>query len=136
MRLTIFLCQEYNLTNVITKPPCFKADPPKFIDIMLLSDDKVCKSSMVSPCPLSDFHHFIICVLNIDLPRTTTRKIYYRFYKNFDPTEFGNNLRQAPFLTGQVLDIDTHIWYFQKHFTTIHAPIKTRIIKTNREPHQ
>ena len=93
---------------------------------------------MVSPCPLSDFHHFITCVLDIDLPRTMTRKIHYRSYKDFDPTEFGNDLQQAPFLTGEVLNIDTHMWYFQKLLTTIldkHGPIKSRIIKTNRVPH-
>ncbi len=132
------LCQDYNLTNIISKPTCFKADPPTLIDVMLVSNKKVCKSSMVTPCPLSDFHHFITGVLDIDLPRTTTKRIHYRSYKHFDPIQFGNDLRQAPFHTGEVLDLDTHMWFFQQLFLSIldrHAPIKTKVIRTNIVPH-
>ncbi len=87
---------------------------------------------------ISDFHHFITGVLDIDLPRTTTRRILYRSYKHFDPIKFGDKLRQAPFQTGEVLDLDTHMWFLQQLFLSIldkHAPIKTRNIRTNRVPH-
>ncbi len=132
------LCQDYNLTNIIKDPTCFKGDPPSLIDVMLLSDNKKCKTGVVTPCPLSDFHHFITGVLDIDLPRTMTRRILYRSYKHFDPIKFGDDLRQAPFHTGEVLDLDTHMWFFQQLFLSIldkHAPIKTRTIRTNRVPH-
>ncbi len=75
------LCQDYNLTNIIKDPTCFKGDPPSLIDVMLVSDCKTCKTGVVIPCSLSDFHHFITGVLDIDLPRTKTRKILYRSYK-------------------------------------------------------
>ncbi len=69
---------------------------------------------------------------------TKTRKILYRSYKNFDPIKFGEDLRQAPFHTGEVLDIDSHMWYFQQLFLSIldrHAPIKSKTIRTNQVPH-
>ncbi len=132
------LCQDYSLKNIINSPTCFKSDPPTLIDVLLLSDSKVCRSGVVTPCPLSDFHHFISGVLDIDLPRTMTRKIHYRSYKNFDPVAFGEDLRQAPFHVGEVLDIDSHMAYFQDLFTSIldkHAPVKTKVIRTNQAPH-
>ena len=90
------------------------------------------------PCPLSDFHHFIHAVFKITKPRTTSRKLFYRSYKHFDPINFANDLKNAPFHVGEVLDINTHMEFFQKMFLDIldqHAPIKSKVIKTSQCPH-
>ncbi len=132
------MCNDFNLTNIIKSPTCFKGDPPSLIDVMLVSNAKSYKTATVTPCPLSDFHHFITGVLKVDLPRTTSRKVTYRSFKHFDHVAFGNDLRQAPFQVGEVLDIDDHMAFFQDLFLTVlnkHAPLKTKVIRTRQVPH-
>ena len=124
--------------NVIKKPTCFKGDTPTLLDVLLVSDNNTCKAGSVTPCPLSDFHHFIHGVFNIQMPRTTTRRIIYRSYKHFNAEDFGSDLRKAPFHVGEVLDVNTHMEYFQQLFLNIldqHAPIKTKVVKTTQVPH-
>ncbi len=132
------LCNDFNLVNIVKDPTCFKGEQPTLIDVILVSDKRSSKVAPVIPCPLSDFHHFVNTVLNISLPRTTSRKVTYRSFKHFDPVAFGNDLRQAPFQVGEVLDIDDHMAFFQDLFLTIlnkHAPFKTKVIRSKQVPH-
>ncbi len=72
------------------------------------------------------------------MPRTTSRKITYRSYKHFSAEDFGADLRKAPFHVGEILDINSHMEYFQDLFLNIldqHAPIKTKVIRTSQCPH-
>lgn len=87
---------------------------------------------------LGDFHHFINGVIRVNMPRTTTRKVIYRSFKHFDPEKFGSELREAPFHVGQILDIHSHMEYFQDLFLSVldrHAPIKSKVMKTRQCPH-
>ncbi len=132
------LCTDFNLENIIKDPTCFKGKNPTLLDVILVSDKSICKNGSVTPCPLSDFHHFVHGVFKTQMPRTTTRKILYRSYKHFCPEDFGSDLRKAPFHVGEVLDIHSHMEYFQDLFLTIldqHAPIKSKTIRTTQCPH-
>ena len=87
---------------------------------------------------LATFHHFVHGVLKTQMPRTTTRKIIYRSFKHFNPEDFGSDLRKAPFHVGEVLDIHSHMEYFQDLFLNIldqHAPVKSKVIRTSQCPH-
>ena len=132
------LCCDFNLVNVIKDPTCFKGENPTLLDVILVSDKSICKSGSVTPCPLSDFHYFVHGVFKTQMPRTTTRKILYRSFKHFNPEDFGSDLRKAPFHVGEVLDIHSHMEYFQDLFLNIldqHTPIKSKVIRTSQCPH-
>ncbi len=132
------LCNDFNLVNIVKNPTCFKGEQPTLIDVILVSDKRSSKVAPVIPCPLSDFHHFVNTVLNVSLPRTMSRKVTYRSFKHFDPVAFGNDLRQAPFQVGEVLDIDNHMAFFQDMFISVlnkHAPLKTKVIRSKQVPH-
>ncbi len=70
------LCTDFNLTNIIKEPTCFKGENPSLIDVMLVSDKSSCKGGHVTPCPLSDFHKFITGVFKVCTPRTTSKRIF------------------------------------------------------------
>ncbi len=132
------LCENFNLTQVIKEPTCFKGENPTLIDVMLFSEKRSCLKTSVYPCPLSDFHHFINGVIRVNMPRTTTRKVIYRSYKHFDSQAFGSELREAPFHVGEILNVDSHMEFFQDLFLSVldrHAPLKCKTIRTRQCPH-
>ena len=132
------LCSEHNLTNIIKEPTCHKGENPTLIDLILVHNKQTIRAGKVTPCSISDFHSYVHGIFKCTMPRTTTRKIYYRSYRHFDPVDFGRDLRQAPFHVGEIFDIHSHMEFFQSIFSNIldsHAPIKTKIIKTNQCPH-
>ena len=111
---------------------------PTLLDVILVSDRNARKKGVVTPCALSDFHSFIHGVFKLQLPRTTSRRITYRSYKHFNAEDFGADLRRAPFHVGEVLDINSHMEYFQDLFLNVldqHAPIKSKIVRTSQCPH-
>ncbi len=132
------LCSDFNLTNIVKQATCSKGETPSLIDVILVSDKHSCKTGAVTPCALSDFHSFVHGVFKTNNPRTTSKRLFYRSFKHFDPVKFGQDLREAPFHVGEIFDIDSHMDYFQQMFLNIldrHAPIKTKTIRTSQCPH-
>ncbi len=132
------LCDDFNLVNVVTKPTCFKADPPTLLDVILVSGHNLVKKCEVVPCPLSDFHHFTCAVLDIQLPKIGHRQITYRSYKHFDEKKFNCDLEVAPFHAGECLDIDDHCYFVTTLYGQVlneHAPIKNKVVRSKQCPY-
>ena len=132
------LCEDHNLQNLIKEPTCFKADPPTLLDVILINEAKHAKKSVVIPCPLSDFHHFVCTVLEIKRTKVSSAKVTYRSYKNFDIGHFRYDLETAPFHVSECLDTDDQCYFITKLYTDIleeHAPKKTKTIKIKQCPY-
>jgi hypothetical protein len=129
------LCDDFNLTNVITKPTCFKTTPPTLLDVILVNKPDIVKSSEVTPCPLSDFHHFVTAVLDVKLQKVGRRQVTYRSYKYFDTDLFNRDLERAPFHVSECLEADDQCHFITKLFGQVleeHAPLKTKTITTKQ----
>ncbi len=67
------------------------------------------------------------------------QKISYRSYKNFNETDYQQDLANVPFHVSQVFDsVDDSYWFCQELMLEImneHAPLKTRVIKHNQVPY-
>ncbi len=132
------LCDDFNFVNVVTKPTCFKADPPTLLDVILVNDHKIVKKCDVFPCSLSDFHHFTCAVLDIKIPKMGKRQVTYRSYKNFNETHFNNDLTYAPFSAGECLDVDDQCYFVSELYRQVlddHAPLKTKTVRSNQCPY-
>ena len=132
------LCDDFNLINIITKPTCFKVEPPTLLDVMLVRTDERIKNSEVVPCPLSDFHHFIVATLDIRMPKRGRRQVTYRSFKHFNSDLFNKDLEKAPFHVSYCLDTDDQCHFITTLYKQIledHAPIKTKTIKTRQCPY-
>ena len=132
------LCDDLNLTNVITKPTCHKTDPPTLLDVILVSNSDKVKSSKVTPCALSDFHDFVTLVLNAKTPRKQNSKVKYRSYKHFDESHFRFDLEKAPFHVAECLDVDDQCAFITTLFNQVledHAPTKMKTIKSRQCPY-
>jgi hypothetical protein len=110
------LCDDLNLTNVVTKPTCCKADTPTLLDVILVNNEKRVKLCDVFPCSLSDFHHFIVIVLDTTLLRLGTKRVSHRSYKHFNEEHFRRDLEIVPFHAGECLDPDDQCHFFTKLF--------------------
>ncbi len=90
------LCSDYSLTNIIKEPTCHKGENPTLIDLILVHDNKTVRAGKVTTCSLSDFHSYVHGIFKFTMPRTTTRKIYYRSFRHFDPIDFGREAGSLP----------------------------------------
>ena len=54
-----FICDTYNLTNLVKNPTCSKGPNPSLIDVILVSNSKKYSKALNSECPVSDFHSII-----------------------------------------------------------------------------
>ena len=132
------LCSDHNLHNIVSQPTCYKANPPTLLDVILVSNKEQVKKSQVIPCPLSDFHHFIVAILTPRLTRTDHKRVKYRSYKHFDTEHFKHDLARAPFHVGECLDVHDQCDFVTKLYSDIlneHAPLKTKTIKKKQSPY-
>ena len=126
------LCDDFNLTNVIETPTCFKTTPPTLLDVFLVSNKKNVKHSTVTPCPLSDFHHFVTAVFDIMVPRREKRQVIYRSFKFFDKDLFNRDLQRTPFQAAECLDPDDQCYFIGQLYKQVldeHAPMKTKTVR-------
>ena len=86
-------CDVHNLVNLIKGPTCFmNASNPSSIDVMLTNRKSSFKNSMTIETGLCDHNKLIISVLTTYFKKKEPVKINYRSYKNFDETDFRNDL--------------------------------------------
>ena len=128
-------CDTYNLKNLISEPTCFKnAQNPTLIDFILTNKPKSFHSSMCIETGISDFHKFIVSILNVEFTKLHPTKIKYRTYKNFNVNTFKEEIK-----TGLESSKMTEITYdsFKKYFMSTlnkHATTKEKLVWGNNAP--
>ena len=116
-----FICDTYNLTNLVKTPTCSKGSNPSLIDVILVPNSRKYSKALNSECPLSDFHNIIGAATKRFAPVMKPRKITYRSYKNFDDDQFKFDLSVAPFHVADIFDdIEDTAWFTSKLLNDIY----------------
>ena len=126
-------CENYNLTNLITEPTCFKSvTNPSSIDVMLTNRALNFESSLTLGTGISDHHKMTVTVMKRYFKKLEPIAISYREYKSFDGTKFREEIKTRLEKT-ESINVDN----FTKIFNEViekHAPKKTKVMRGNKTP--
>ena len=123
-------CLEINgLTNIVTKPICFKGTPSK-IDLIITNKPRRFTGTISVEAGMSNFHYLVCTATKIHLPALKLITFKYRTYKNFSNEIFLKDLSLIPYHVTEIFD-DIQDTYWLWHELTMevvneHAPIKIR----------
>ena len=82
------LCETFDLRNLIKQKTCFAAEQGTLIDLILTNRPRSFQNTVATEIGLSDHHLMISTFLQAHLVRLKPKNIFYRNYKNFDPSHF------------------------------------------------
>lgn len=130
-------CEQFCLTNVITKPTRVTTRSKSLIDVILTShpDRFACYGNL--NLGLSD-HDLVYIVRKQKLPRPKSRSIEYRSLANLNTEEFISDLNDIPWDTAYTFDNVDDVWCHWlslfKQITDIHAPFKRTRLRFKQLP--
>ena len=127
-------CNNYNLTNLIKEPTCFK-NPlnPSSIDLMLTNRAGRFQDSHTIETGLSDHHKMTVTVLKVLFQNQSPTIIKYRDYKDFNVDIFRYELLDKLSIIGEDIIYELFEMIFIYLLDT-HAPMKTKYIRANNAP--
>ena len=117
-------CLNYNLSNLIKEPTCFKSmeNPTSF------------QHSMAIETGLSDCHKMTVTVMKSRYEKPKPKIISYRRYKNFSNDAFRENLiEQIDIQNFQHMTLDTLKQLFLNILEKF-APVKHKYVRANQSP--
>ena len=79
---------DYNLTNLVRCPTCFKSGNPRSIDLILTNRKSSFQNTVAIETGLSDFHAMVVTVLKGGFFRRGLQIGNYRYYSKFDTIDF------------------------------------------------
>ena len=102
----------FDFTNLVKAATCFmKHCTPSLVDVFLTNKPNFCFNILNFGCGISDWHNLIGVVVKGATARVEKKRTKYRSYKNFDETEFSENVGRIPFHAAYVFnDIDNIYW--------------------------
>ena len=122
-------CEDYNLTNLIKEPTCFKSvQNPSTIDLILTNRPRCFCNSMAIETGLSDHHKLTITALRAHFHKQSPDIIIYRDYKYFDRINFRNELTQK--LKNNTISLKCYETFENIIISVInkHAPMKKKYL--------
>ena len=128
-------CLNYNLSNLIKEPTCFKnPENPSCIDLMLTNFPKGFQNSMAIETGLSDFHKMIVTVMKSHYKKQKPKIICYRKYTNYSTDLFReellNNISKENFQNMTLNAFKTIFMVLLDKF----ARMKHKYIRANQAP--
>ena len=125
------IMSNFELTNLITQPTCFKGNPATLIDVILVSKQRrFIKETINFDLGVSDFHHLIAVITKKHVPKKTIEPVTYRSYKHFNEEDYIADIERIPFHICNVFDDDDDVqWAYHKLLLDVideHAPMKKR----------
>ena len=137
--MTEEICGIYGLSNLITKPTCFKTPRGTLLDPVIVTSKNRFHNPINVHCGYSDFHNMVGCVTKLQIPPQEPRVIKYRSYKNFSEEKFKEEVNQIPFHVREIFDdVSDQHWFSTKLYRDVldnHAPTKERTIRNNQLPY-
>ena len=122
-----------NLKSLVKQKTCFKnRDNPSCIDLIITNSPRSFQDSSVFETGLSAFHKLITTVLKQYFPKTKSKIVYYRDYRNFRNGEFRAELDNE-ILKHDITNIEYQ--YFLNIFIELlkeHAPMKIKYLRVNQ----
>ena len=126
--------ENYDLSNLVRSPTCFKSDSPRCIDLILTNRKRSFQNTVTVHTGLSDFHPMIVTVLKGGYRKKGPKIITYRNYTNFRADDFRKDLCDQ--ITSELQGKDDY-GAFDAVVTNIlnkHAPLKTKYLRANDGP--
>ena len=132
------LMEIFGLDCLITKATRKTKTSETLLDLILTSNKKKTLVSDVVDTQISD-HSLVFTILRSRAPRSRSRKICVRSFKNFNRDKFIQDLQMAPFSIVEVFDeVDDKLYAFEQLYYEIlneHAPLKQTIVRGNQVPY-
>jgi hypothetical protein len=112
-------CLAFNLTQVIKQPTRCTDLSKTLIDVILVSNMHLVKSSGVQPVSISD-HHLVSITLNLKSRRAKPVYVIRRSCKHYDASAFAHNIAEVPWsVTENFDDVDGKLNAFHLLFDPI-----------------
>ena len=129
----------FDLKNIVSEPTCYKnVNNPSLLDVIVTNSPRRLANHLNIDIGLSDFHHIVCAATKMHVPKTNSRVITYRRYKDFNEDLYVNDLCAAPLHVSQIFnDPDDQMWFHNtlvKQVTDKHAPIKQKLVKGKQAP--
>ena len=124
------LIDDHELCTLISEPTCFKSINPTCIDNFLTNKKVHFMKTLTFETGVSDHHKRIGTMLRSTFAKGKPKKMFYRYYKNFDNKRFEEELQK------QLLSV-SNFEPFQFAFKVIlnqFAPLKQKLIRNNNQP--
>ena len=133
------LLNMYGLTNVIKGPTCFKSvSNPSLLDVIITNYPRSISGHINIDVGISDCHNLICASTKITAPEKSVTKITYRSYKNFNESDFLQDIISANIVLETNCNpsecLSKHIDEIQK-VVDKHAPLKTKILNGKQAPY-
>ena len=131
-------CATVNATQLIDKPTRVTENSRSLLDVILVSDPVLVKSSGVLEITISD-HFLVYVVINLRSPKQAPTYIVTRTFRNYKADQFANDIAHIPWDTMNLIDesVDNSLDAFNDLLLAClddHAPIKTVKIRHKPNP--
>ena len=125
------MCDVFNLSQLVSKETCFmKGFTPSFVDVILTNQKNLCFNVLNIPTGISDCHNLISVTVQGHVNRPQQEYIKYRSYKNFDVTNFNEDISKINVPTSENLSskdqLNNVYENYESEFLSVldkHAPI-------------
>ena len=122
----------HSFYNHMKEKTCWKSENGSCIDLIISNKKLSLMNTGTCETGLSDYHLLIYTMLRTTFDKRPPKKIKYRNFSKFDNSLFLSDL-------GQALDYNTNDYtVFNNVFSIIldkHAPLKTKFLRGNNQPH-
>ena len=133
------ICDIFNMKNIVKKATCFtKIAKATLLNLILTCQECDFKKVCNFGTGISDVHNFIAVQLNCDLPKMFPKKKLCRSFKNFDVTNFLQDLENQNLDMSNFDNVNSAYDHFSKCFNEVaekHAPFKERKILPKQVPY-
>ena len=131
-------CATVNATQLIDKPTRVTENSRSLLDVILVSDPVLVKSSDVLEITISD-HFLVHTVINLRSPKQAPTYIVTRSFRNYKANQFANDIAHIPWDTMNLIDksVDNRLDAFNNLLLAClddHAPVKTVKIRHKPNP--
>ena len=136
-RALMDFCSTFNLTQVIKQPTRRTDLSETLIDVIIVTNKYLVKTSGVRPVTISD-HDLAFITLNLKRRRSKPVYVIRRSYKHYDAGAFVRDIAEAPWSVVESFDdVDEKLDAFHLLFDPIleqHAPIRQVKLRTRPNP--
>ena len=128
----------YGFDNQILQPNFFLKDGQSLLDVILINNQSLIKTSGSLDPEYSDGHSLIYTIMKEKCILKSSRYITYRSNKEYVRDDFITDLEQTPLHICNIFnDPGDSLWAFQSMFVEVlnnHAPVEEKRIRSHEPP--
>ena len=130
------IVDNYDLSNLVESPTCFRSDSPRCIDLILTNRKRSFQNTVTVHTGLSDFHAMILQYLEVDIGKKGPEIFKHRNYTNFRAEDLRRDLCDQ--ITSELQGNDDYGDFDAVVINTLnkHAPLKKKYLRANDGPYK